>query len=83
MPVNARLDAETQALLERTAKALRTTKTEVVKKSIRDFCGRVLEERGRKPYELIRDLVGQTESGTGELSMMADEILRERFRRKR
>ena len=83
MPVSARLDEETKAILERAAKVLRTTKTEVLKKSIREFCGRVLEEKGKSPYELIRDLVGKEESGRGDLSVRGEEILRERFSRDR
>ncbi len=83
MPVSVRLDAETRAMLDRTAKVLRTTKTEILKRSVRDFCGRVLEEEGKKPYELTRDLVGEAESGRGELSMMTRGVLRERFGGKR
>jgi hypothetical protein len=83
MPVSARLDEETNAILEKAAKALRTTKTEVLKRSIRDFCGRVLEEKGKRPYELIRDLVGEEGSGRGDLSVRGEEILRERFGGKR
>ena len=82
MPVSARLDAETKAILDKAAKVLGTTKTDVLKKSIREFCGRVLEEKGKSPYELIRDLVGE-ESGRGDLSVRGEEILRERFGRKR
>lgn len=83
MPVSARLDEETNTMLENAARALRTTKTEVLKKSIREFCGRVLEERAKRPYELIRDLVGEEGSGRGDLSVRGEEILRERFGRKR
>jgi predicted transcriptional regulator len=83
MPVSARLDEETKAILDKAAKVLRTTKTEVLKQSIREFCGRVLEEAGKRPYELIRDLVGEEESGKGDLSVRGEEILRERFGRKR
>jgi hypothetical protein len=83
MPVSARLDEETKAILERAAKVLRTTKTEVLKRSIRDFCGRVIEEKRKKPYDLIRDLVGVEESGRGDLSVRGEEILRERFSRDR
>jgi hypothetical protein len=83
MPVSARLDEATNAILEKAAKALRTTKTEVLKRSIRDYCGRVLEEKGKRPYDLIRDLVGEEGSGRGDLSVRGEEILRERFGRKR
>jgi len=37
MPISVRLDEETEALLLKTAKALNTTKTAVVKASILDF----------------------------------------------
>jgi len=83
MPVSARLDEETNAILEKTARALRTTKTEILKRSIREFCDKVLEDRPKRPYELIQDLVGEEESGRGDLSVRGEEILRERFGRKR
>ena len=83
MPVSARLDEETKAILDQAAKVLRTTKTEVLKKSIREFCGKVLEEKRKRPYELIRDLVSEEESGRGDLSVRGEEILRERFSRDR
>ena len=83
MRVSARLDPETKALLEKAAKVLRTTKTDVLRQSIGDFCGRVLEEKGKRPYDLIRDLVGVEESGRGDLSVRGEEILRERFSRDR
>lgn len=83
MPVSVRLDKETKAILEKTAKILDTSKTEVLKKSIRDFCLKTLREKGKKPYELIQDLVGQEASGIGDLSIRGEEILRENFRRKK
>lgn len=83
MPVSARLDEDTDAILARAAKALRTTKTEVLKRSIREYCERVLNEKTMSPYELIRDLVGEERSGKGDLSIKGEEILRERFGRKR
>ena len=83
MPVSARLDEETNLILEKAAKVLRTTKTEVLKRSIREFCDKILDEKGKKPYELIRDLVGEEGSGRGDLSVRGEEILRERFGGKR
>jgi pantothenate kinase-related protein Tda10 len=83
MPVSARLDEETNAILEKTARVLGTTKTEVLKRSIREFCDKVLEEQTKRPYELIQDLVGKEGSGRGDLSVRGEEILRERFGRKR
>jgi hypothetical protein len=79
MSVSARLDEDTDAILARAAKVLRTTKTEVLKRSIREYRGRVLEEKSMKPYELILDLVGEERSGKGDLSVRGEDILRERF----
>ena len=83
MSVSARLDEDTDAILAKAAKALRTTKTEVLKRSIREYCGKVLGEKSMSPYELIVDLVGEERSGKGDLSVKGEDILRERFGRKR
>lgn len=83
MTVSVRLDEETQALLEKAAKALHASKTEVVKRSIRDFCGKTLSEHSKRPYDLIKDLVGRESSGRGDLSIRGEEILREHFKRRR
>ncbi len=53
MFVSARLDENTDAILARTAKLLRTTKTEVLKRSIREYCGRILEEEATQPYPQV------------------------------
>ncbi len=79
MPVSVRLDRETRDILERTAVILGTTKTDVIKKSIRDFCLKELKGRTAKPFDLIQDLIGGEGSGKGDLSVRGEEILRERF----
>jgi hypothetical protein len=82
MPMSVRLDKQTEDLLVRTAKALNTTKTEVLKSSIRHFCRRTLENKGKRPYDLIADLIGHEFSGKGNLGIDSEEILRKAFRRK-
>jgi len=54
--LSAKSNKETKALIEKAAKVLRTTQTEILKRSIRESCDRVLDEKGKKPYELIRHL---------------------------
>ena len=83
MPTSVRLDEETEALLMKTAEALNTTKTEVLKVSIRDFCKKTLAEKGKDPYSLIADLIGKEYSGQGNLAIDHEKILREAFRRKK
>jgi hypothetical protein len=83
MPISLLLDEETNALLEKTAKLLQTTKTEVLKRAVIQFCNQVLWKKRKSPYELIRDLVGEEASGRGDLSLRGEEILRERLGRER
>ena len=79
MPISVRLDEETEALLNKTAKTLRTTKSSILKASIQDFCKKTLQEKRKKPYDLIFDLIGNEYSGDGNLAINAEEILRKRF----
>lgn len=83
MSASVRLDRETELLLVRTAEALNTTKSEVLKVSIRDFCKRTLAEKGGTPYSLIGDLIGKVRSGKGNLAIDHEKILRKAFRRKK
>lgn len=81
MPISVRLDKETESLLNETARVLATTKSSVLKASIRDFCERTLQQKRKKPYDLISDLIGQEQSGDGNLAINAEKILREAFRK--
>ena len=82
MPVSVRLDEETEALLNKTAKTLRTTKSKILKASVLDFCKKTLDEKRKKPYDLISDLIGTEYSGDGNLAINAEEILRKHFSKK-
>lgn len=84
MPTSFRLDRETECLLEKTAKALRASKSEVIKRSLREYCPSVLHERSTHPYQLIEDLlhIDRAGSGRGDLSVRGEEILREMFGRR-
>lgn len=81
MPISVRLDEETESLLLETAEILNTTKSEILKASIRDFCGRTLKAKRGNPYRLIADLIGKEFSGQGNLALDSEKILREAFRR--
>jgi len=81
MPISVRLDQETEDLLQKTDRALRTTKTEILKASIRSYCEKTLHENSRRPYDLIVDLVCTEYSGKGNLAIDSEKILRKAFRR--
>ncbi len=82
MPISVRLDEETEALLNKTVKTLGTTKSRILKASIRDYCHKTLQEKRKRPYDLISDLIGKEHSGDGDLAINAEEILRKRFSEK-
>jgi len=82
MPISVRLDKQTETFLEETSRMLKTSKAEVIKRSLTDYCTHVLSERRKRPYELIKDLIGTEGSKRGDLSMRSEEILRSVFRRK-
>lgn len=82
MPICVRLDKKTESLLKQTSEILKTSKAEVIKQSLSDYCSRVLTERQKRPYDLIKDLIGKVGSGKGDLSVRGEEILREKLRRK-
>ncbi len=77
MAISVRLDKETEVLLEKTASALNSTKSKVVKHSIQEYCRKTLEKKTRTPYLLMADLIGRESSGKGNLSADHEEILRE------
>ena len=83
VPISVRLDKETEIMLEETARILQKNKTEVIKRSLSDYCSLIIRERMKKPYALIEDLLGKGGSGKGDLALRSEEILRNRLRRKR
>ena len=82
MSFSVRLDEKTEHMLEETAKVLQTRKGEVIKRSLAEYCSRILREKKKRPYELIEDLLDRGGSGEGDLASNGEEILRERFRRR-
>ncbi len=83
MPVSVRLDKETEELLEKAARLFKTTKSDMVKKSIKQYCTPIVKEKKRNMSDVIKDLIkGHPGSGRGDLAIRSEEILRERFRRK-
>lgn len=82
MLFSVRLDEKTEQVLEETARVLQVKKSEVIKRSLSEYCSRILREKKKRPYDLIEDLLGKGGSGKGDLASKGEEILRQRFRRK-
>lgn len=83
MAISVRLDKKTEHLLEQACKILKVNKSEIIKRSVADYCSQEIKERKKRPYELIQDLLEKGGSGRGDLSLKGEEILREGFKRRR
>ena len=82
MTVSVRLDEETEAILKKTARTLHTNKGQVIRRSLKEYCSRILQEEKGFPYKLIEDLLEKEGSGKGDLSVKGEEFLRSAFRKK-
>jgi len=81
MPVSVRLDKETEELLEKMAKQLGKTKSEVIKKSIIQYCTPFIKRQSL--YEFIKERIEKWPgSRRGNLAVRSEEILKERLREK-
>jgi hypothetical protein len=83
MPVSVRLDKETEELLDKAAKIISTSKSRLMKNSIREYCSRIISQKKLTPYELSKDLIGKEGSGRKDLSTRGEEILKELFGKKK
>ena len=83
MLISVRLDEEARELLEKTSRLLGITKSEVVKKSIKQYCEPFTEKKKESLYEFIIERIDKLPgSGRGDLAIRHKEILREMLREK-
>jgi hypothetical protein len=88
MPMSVRLDARTERLLNRLARAKGQTKSEVVRDAIERLAREEASDKAASgPYEAIAHLIGCADSGGAGLSERTGEkfrtLLRERRRARR
>lgn len=77
MPMSVRLDARTERLVDRLAKAKRQTKSEVVREAIAILARRAAgAQAARRPYDAIAHLIGCADSGGAVLSERTGEKFR-------
>jgi len=84
MPISVRLDKETEELLGKAAMILQTTKSNLIKKSIEQYCKPIVEKKGINHSEIIKRLIKDCPgSGRGDLSIRHREIIYEMLMEKR
>lgn len=82
MPLTIRLDPELEQALDRSARAMGLTRSELARPAIREYCSRRVE-CGLTPYEKAKDLVGCVEGGPPDLSANPRKYIIEQIERKR
>lgn len=84
MPSSARLDNETAELLEKAAEVMRTTKSQVVRESLREYCAAVIEKKIKTPWEIYRSVHKASQgSGHGKRVSTGKKILKIKFEENR
>jgi predicted transcriptional regulator len=64
MATTVRLDAETEELIRRLLRRRATTKSEIIRKAIRQLASRELRvEHTTRPHDAVKRLIGSVDSG--------------------
>ncbi len=76
-----RMPANLATRLDRVARDTRRKRSEVVRLALEQFLGEVDTKAGRRPIDLVRDLLGSVESGVPDLGQRHRDYLLRRLRR--
>ena len=78
MATSVRMDPETEKLLDRLAQEAGTSKSEVIRFAVRLAAKeRRKPQRGRRPYDALRGIIGAVRGGPSDLSERTGERFRE------
>jgi metal-responsive CopG/Arc/MetJ family transcriptional regulator len=76
-----RMPADLATKLDKVARHTRRRRSEIVRLALEQFLGEVDTNEERRPIELVRDLLGSTESGVPDLGQRHRDHLLKRLRR--
>jgi Arc/MetJ-type ribon-helix-helix transcriptional regulator len=83
VPTTVRLDAETEAIVERVARKTGRTKSSVIRDAIRRLSPDSPAKPGQTLYDRMIDSIGVGRGGPRDLAARSEEILRDVFGRRR
>jgi hypothetical protein len=83
MPSSTRLDKETQGILGKAAELLGTTKSQVVRESVREYCTKVINKKKKTPWQIYQSVFTGEGSGHGKRVEMGKKILKHKFEKDR
>ena len=83
MPTSVRLDPETEALLNRLARAQRRTKSEIIRAALQRLVqDEKVSDSQPGPYDLVADLIGIAQGGPEDLAANHKQAFRALLARK-
>lgn len=83
MPTSTRFDKDTEEVLTKAAGVLGLTKSEVVRKSVREYCTRIIGEKKKTPWEIYEPIHTAGGSGHGKRVSLQKEILKAQLKARR
>lgn len=83
MPISTRMDKETEDVMKRAAECLNLTRSEIVRKSVKEYCMKIIEERQNTPWETYQAIHTSGGSGHGKRVLRRKEILKDKLEAKR
>ncbi len=78
--ITLRLDQNLEQAINNTAKNLGITKSELIRKSINEYLGKLKQPT---PWEAGEDLFGKYSSGLGDISTKRKDLIKDKIRDKR
>lgn len=79
MPSSTRLDKKTAEILEKAAQLLGTTKSQVVRESVREYCIKVIDKKKKSAWEIYQAVYSGEGSGHGKRVEAGKEILKNKL----
>jgi hypothetical protein len=83
MPASIRLDKESEDILQKASESLKTTKSEVIRMAIKDYCHKLLKEKQKTPWEIYQSIHTAGGSGHGKRVERGKELLKRYLEAKR
>ena len=81
MPTSVRVDEETEALLERASQVTASTKSQLIRTALKQYCSVIILGSTATPYESIKQFIGCADGPT-DLARQSRHYLQEIFRGK-
>jgi hypothetical protein len=81
--ITARLDSQAEKALSKAAELLGLTKSDVVRESVKEYCGKVIEQGRKTPWQVYQAIHKPGGSGHRKRLVQQREIIRKHLEKRR